>query len=1097
MNAQESSRTRRIASAAALAAPLHRLLLLPRPLALLPCLRLLPLLHLLPLFPLLLVLTSLAVLTAGAAPATTTDEAWALNLRGQNEKAARLAQDALAANASDARAAYVLIATLKDRGRLEEAGNFFRRFEAEHPATGTAPLTLGLLALTEKNHTQAESLLTLGLQRFMDRGDRDGEIVALVRLASLRAAQERPGEQEALLTAALEIANELERPMEIAALHLRLGIALLSTRRQAESAEHLERLLQAAQSMDLPIWEGDAHLHLSILARWQMDLDRCMYHRKAALEAYQEARCTLGQVRSLNYIAVIHLLQGELTRGMRLLHEALAMARERGHQDLAAGCLGDLAALNSWLGNEETAMRQLEEAIRAGDQRPKKWIALMQGNIGTMLTDQHRFSEALVHFDRALETLRGTDERRYEAHVLENVGRCLCAMGDTERGIARLEEAAALAHEWDAAQAQAQTLCALGNCNLERGDLAAAAEAFAKAARLAEVGGYFKTQASVLLGRARLARARGETETALRLLERAMEIVEGVRSRSRGAERVQVGYFSGQGHIYEEAVDLSWEMSRRQPPPGSARPTPRTGETIWGAQEELARKAFEFSQRAKARSLIDLLTEAQVDLRFRADPRYQEREQEILARIGELVKGTGDDAPAPESGLPPEVEIARLEDELALLEEELRRSDPRYAELQYPRPLGSEQVQTDLLEQGELLLEYFLGDSASYVWAITPQQFRFIRLPARGEIERQVRHLLPLLRDYNVLAGSPAYFMDPAARLSRALIGPVAAQCKRAQRVLVAPHGILHYLPFEVLLTEEPADQPPGRASFAALPYLVTATDLVYVHSVSTLTHLRSSHTAPGDRDAADLLLAGDPVLPSADRRSVYAHAITGGSPGRLPFAREEMAAIRTLFPAEQVRFLAGPDATLANLKAAGEQGSYKLVHIAAHGLFNERQPRFSGLLLSPNPATGDDGFLTAGELFGLELASEQVVLSACSSALGERVTGEGLTGLTRALLYAGARSVVAALWEVSGEATAGFMTSFYKEIQRQGGSSRAHALAEAKRCMIRGDAKVDMTLAVSRRAATPSESETAAEAQICTAHPYFWAAFVLTGDGR
>ena len=201
--------------------------------------------------------------------------------------------------------------------------------------------------------------------------------------------------------------------------------------------------------------------------------------------------------------------------------------------------------------------------------------------------------------------------------------------------------------------------------------------------------------------------------------------------------------------------------------------------------------------------------------------------------------------------------------------------------------------------------------------------------------------------------------------------------------------------------------------------------------------------------------------------------------PGRLPFAREEMLGIQDLFERAATRFVAGRDATPGRLREAGTLGGYRLVHIAAHGLYNERRPRYSGLLLAPDPQGEGDGFLPVGEVFGLDLPCDQLVLSACSSALGERVTGEGLVGLTRAFLHAGSRSVVAALWEVSGRATARFMTSFYGEIGRSDGADRAHALAQAKRRFASGEVEAVPGIARS------------------SAHPYFWAAFVMTGDSR
>ena len=1030
---------------------------------------------------------------ADAAPAPgaalpTAGQAWVLHLRGQHEEAANLARDALAANPSDARSAYIFAHALEALDRTEEAGAFLRLHGVEHPRTGTAPLGLGQLRLKERKFSEAESLLTLALKHFRDMDNASGEIVALCGLAELRSRAEQPEEAQILLKTAMAAAERLKEQMTIASIHLQTGLLLISKGEQQGAAEQFRQLLETAQTLQLPMWIGDAHLQLSRLARWQMDLESAMFHREAALTAYREANDWSGEARALHYIAVIHLIHGELTRAMDLLHVALHRAREAGDQGEVYSCLGDLGALNYLLGNEALAIDQYEEAIgAAGDLLPKTRIAGMLSNIGLILVDQLRFSEAQTYFERALAILETASDRRTEAPILASSGRCLCMTGNYKEGIQRLEKAAVLARTWDMSLKEAQTLSDIAQCYLSLGDLEAAAESFEKASQVAKAAGSFMIQAGVLPGQARVARMQGEREEALRLFEEAMEVFEGVRARSQGSQRVQTHYFGRKSYIYEETVDLLWEVSQLEPAPDAQD----------AQRPAYARQAFAVAQRAKARSFLDLLTEANVDLRFRADLRYQQHEHGIEERIEQLI-GRGETS-GPGKSPSIEVQIAELQEELDILEDELRRKDPRYAELKYPRPCSLAELQDHILEPGELLLEYFLGDSASYAWAVTREEFRFLRLSSRAVIEAQVRDLLPLLRDYNILGANPTYLIDPVLRLSRELIEPVAAQCQHAKRVIVAPHGILHYLPFEILLTENPSrkgatlvsdeDSSAAEISFASLPYLIMQTDLIYVPSVSALALLRTSLAEKPTAGTSGILLVGNPSLPEAGQGSIFAQVTESRRATPLPFAAEELASIGALFPPDQTRVLTGKLATPAALGRAVKGNSYEFVHIAAHGLFNERRPRFSGLLLSPDEAINDDGFLTAGEVFGLELTCDQIVLSACSSALGERVTGEGLIGLTRAFLYAGSRNVVAALWEVSGEATAYFMRNLYEIALREGGG-RAHAVAEAKRHMIQGTGE-------SGGKQLHVGALSGSQREVCLSHPYFWAAFVLTGEGQ
>jgi CHAT domain-containing protein len=469
-------------------------------------------------------------------------------------------------------------------------------------------------------------------------------------------------------------------------------------------------------------------------------------------------------------------------------------------------------------------------------------------------------------------------------------------------------------------------------------------------------------------------------------------------------------------------------------------------------------RAFEVAQRAQARALQDLLAEAEVDLRFRADPRFQEREREILERIAAADAGDGPDA----------ADGARLEDELSVLEATLREQDARYADLRYPSPCPPAEVRARVLQPHEVLLQYMLGERASYVWLIARDRFRFEALPPQREIEARVRELLPLLRDYNVLGDAPEYLVAPARALYDMLLGPVADDLEGAARVRVVPDGVLHYLPFEVLLTRAPGER---ERTFATLPYLAREAVVGYAPSVGVLDLLRRARPG-GSAPASGALLVGDPAGAAPGDLSVLAPA------AELRHAGAEIERVAARFPPGTVLTLRGPRATALEVQRAAEAGAYRFVHFAVHGYLNDRRPQFSGLLLGADPAARDDGFLTIGRVFGLELRGGHVVLSACSSALGEEVTGEGLVGLTRAFLYAGGRGVVAALWEIPDASAAEFMAAFYAEACREGSPDAAAALAAAKRAMIaRG------------RAGAPEGLD--------LAHPHCWAGFTLSGDDR
>jgi CHAT domain-containing protein len=387
------------------------------------------------------------------------------------------------------------------------------------------------------------------------------------------------------------------------------------------------------------------------------------------------------------------------------------------------------------------------------------------------------------------------------------------------------------------------------------------------------------------------------------------------------------------------------------------------------------------------------------------------------------------------------------------------------------------------VDEGTLLLEYALGDAASYLWVVSTSGVRSYALAPRAEIEAAARALHDRLS-----APPPAPgFEREAATLSRLVLGPAAAAL-RDQRLLVVAPGMLQYVPFGVL----PA---PGTAG--AVP-LLARHEVVSAPSASVLALIRRDAEAsrPGRRTVAVLAdpmySAADPrVRPGAPPAAAAAHrpapaaeaapsaleralrsvrGAAGRSLGRLPFSRREADAIAALAPPAEARRALGFEASRETALSA-DLGQYRIVHFAAHGLVDARRPELSGVVLSLVDEQGKprDGFLRFHDVYNMKLAADLVVLSGCQTGLGRDLPGEGLVGLTRGFMYAGARRVVASLWRVDDESTAELMKRFYRAMLKDGRRA-PDALRQAQ-------------LELSRQ---PRWSA-----------PFFWAGFVLQGEWR
>ena len=383
---------------------------------------------------------------------------------------------------------------------------------------------------------------------------------------------------------------------------------------------------------------------------------------------------------------------------------------------------------------------------------------------------------------------------------------------------------------------------------------------------------------------------------------------------------------------------------------------------------------------------------------------------------------------------PVEAELARRWDELDQVRTDLRASDPRYAALTEPRPWRAAEIQRELLGRDTLLLEYRLGEQRSFLWAVTPDSLKSFTLPGRTEIEsiaRPVCEHLARSRSRAELSADPQL-----ASLSRLLLDPVAPLLP-GKRLLVVGDGILQSVPFAALL--EPGSGGP----------LVARHEIVGLPSMSVLGELRRE-------------VAGRPSVPKT--LWVLADPDFNGLFEPLPRTRQEAAAILELAPSPK-RAVLGLEASRATVLNSALR-DYRLLHFATHGSFSASDLDGGRLILAQTEA---NGFLHLADIYELDLRAELVVLSACQSALGREVRGEGMMGMTRGFFYAGAERVLVSLWNVNDRVTVELMRHFYRGLLVEG-LSPAAALRKAQN-------------AIRRQADWQA--------------PYFWAGFTLQGEWR
>jgi len=570
-------------------------------------------------------------------------------------------------------------------------------------------------------------------------------------------------------------------------------------------------------------------------------------------------------------------------------------------------------------------------------------------------------------------------------------------------------------------------------------------------------------------------------------VESALKIIESVRA-SVVSKELRASYFATEQEIYEFYVDLLMQMHNREPVRG------------------YDAAALQASERGRARSLLESLTEARADIRSGVDPKLlaQERslQQRLNAKAEEALKLSASGADDETRIAARRREMDALTIELQQVQTQIRQASPRYGALTQPQPLTLAEIQRQALDADTLLLEYSLGAERSFLWAVTPTAINSYELPKREVIEAAARRVYELLSDTSGVRGQAArprdvrlkesggQYLAAAAALSRMLLGPVAGQSGRKRLVIVAD-GMLHYIPFGAL----PDPNMLERSDGSWQPVFVEH-EIVNLPSASTIAVLRRE--LAGRKPAArTLALLADPVFSKGDERirpgvSSSARQTTqpdptnesknrilvetdGSAPGdlrikRLPFTRQEAEQILPLVPAGSGMKALDFEANRAT--AMSEQLSqYRYVHFATHGLADSERPELSTIVLSLYDEQGrpQDGFLRAHEVYNLNLPAEMVTLSACETGLGKLTRGEGLVSLTRGFMYAGAARVVVSLWSVNDRATAELMTKFYRRVLVEG--ERPAAALRAAQVEMWKDKRWEA--------------------------PYYWAAFTLQGEWR
>jgi tetratricopeptide (TPR) repeat protein len=823
-----------------------------------------------------------------------------------------------------------------------------------------------------------------------------------------------------------------------------------------KALETFNQLLPLSQAM------GDRNMEVSAINNIGVVYESLGELQKA-LETYTEALPILRAVNDrqveavmLNNIGMIYWTLGERQKALEKYNEALPISRLAGDRFSEAVALNNIGKFYKSLGDLQRALEKYTEALpifqavgnRLGEADALSNIGVVYSSLGERVKSLEKYNEALL-IHQALGNRNG------ESITLNDIGVIYRSSGELRKALEKFNEALRISLEADDLKGKCVTLHNIGATYQILGDTQKALENYSEALRIRKVAGDRDGIADTLLRIARVEQRRGSLTQARQTIEQAIGIVESLRTDIH-VQDFRSSYFASQQEFYEAYIDILMEQRKQNP----------------AARFDAA--AFEASESARARSLLELLTESRIDLRQGVDNSLLERERSLQQLLNS--KAAAQTALLNREHTPAQADAAAKEIDSITTEYEglgaqIRARSPRYAALTQPQPLSLAEIQQQVLDPDTLLLEYSLGDNASHLFVASQTSITWSQLPKRAEIEsatRRVRELLtaPQPQPGDTEAKYQARIKDArenywpeAGALSRMLLGPAASQLG-GKRLLIVADGALQYLPFGALPAPETEGQGDGETrrqgksairnpQSAIRNPLIVSNEIVHLPSASALAVLRRELAGRQPAPKAVAVLA-DPVF-SADDSRVKSGAKTQTDPEspsdltraindvrgelrRLLMTRDEAEAILSVTP-QTDRFGALDFRANRTTAISDELSHYRIVHFATHGLLNSEHPELSGVVLSLVDERGrpQEGFLRLHEIFNLRLPAELVVLSACQTGLGKEVKGEGLVGLTRGFMYAGAARVVASLWQAHDAATAELMKRFYRGMLKDG----------------------------------------------------------------
>ena len=874
---------------------------------------------------------------------------------------------------------------------------------------------------------------------------------------------------------------------------------------------YTEALRNQQQSLEISRKIGDVAVEARSLGNIGIIFDslgqytEALSYHQQSLEKVRKIGDVADEAKVLGNIGSVYDGLGQYTEALRYHQQSLEIYRKIGDVAGEALDLTNTGVIYQRLGQYTEALRYhqqcLEISRKIGDVAVE---AKVLGNIGIIYDGLGQYTEALRYHQQSLEIKRKISDVAGEAKSLTSIGNVYHSLGQCTEALRYYQQSLEIVRKIGDVAGESRSLCNIGIVYHELGQYSEAIQFLQESIRISEKIGALET---VWMGYRGLGEAlwkSGKGEDAVGPYEKAVETIEKLYASTQGLKEEERSSMIGEkSFVYQEFIELLLELYRENPKKG------------------YDKQAFQISEKSKSRVFQELMAKAGAKIAFAGEAKDDTfkkmiaREQQLIVEITNQRILLTKELSKPEKERNQEVkdslksQISKSEKSLTDLEKEIESKYPRYADLRRPKPLIVEELQ-EILKPDETVVSYAVGKDKLAAFVIGKKSFKLIEIDtSREELSKLIRRFRRGLEDVREVKALEKFKPEVAYELYRKIFHSLTSELKGMTRLYISSDDILYTLPFEALVDREISEKAFDKArekggvylsEYNTLHYLIDTYTITYLPSASVLRSLRKYEKPGYGKWTKPLIAFADPIFSQEERKeevkdkdlkpkgvsqeTALSLQILTRSTGnekleRLKESAQEAEAISKELKGRKEDIYLRERATEENIYKTNLKDS-RYILFSTHGLLGGD---FSGvaepalaLTLIDNPP-GRDGFLTMSEVLGLDLNAELIILSACNtSGKGDKSgSGEGFVGLTRSFMYAGGKSLLVTHWSVESEAAKDLMVETFKNMKKE-------AKPEALR-----DAKLSMKKSIRQKG----------QEKLSLSHPFFWAPFVLVGEGR